>query len=574
MKRTITLLLALLMLFPICACGTNPETPAEEPVAAEEPAEKVEETPQAAEWSEESWLPLVKDGEKKTLTVGIGQMPKVQDYDTNKLTQYIEEKTGIDIEFVYFSTDIAEAQQQLSLMASAGQKMPDVMYGFLSWKNTFFINQFGEDGYLANIADYLGDNTPYFQQQLAQMDEDVQKQILSNITDPSNDEIYCLPYVADTKVWDNMQSISYINKTWLDNLGLEMPKTTEDLYNVLTAFVNNDPNGNGKADEIGMLGESTDNADMMQYVINAFVYYDNAYPINATDGKVWSPYSCNEYREALKFINKLYKEGLVSSQNFTGVEFSELIALDSLEDGTSLLGFTNGHPANIFQADNESLFNYVPVDTLADATGKGGYMVVRPVEIRFPAVVSADCEDVELAVKFLDFFYRDETVASLRHGIIGENWDWEAPIDTVDRYTNNIKILDDGQAFFDGVTTWNRNSNSIQNNRNYLATGVTDNPWQQKLYDLEHEYEARMLTAPQPAEIVGKLVYTADEVESVAETTTLLAQYARQARAEFATGVSDPNNDADWQAYLDKLETIGLSSFLQIAQAAYDRAIG
>lgn len=44
-----------------------------------------------------------------------------------------------------------------------------------------------------------------------------------------------------------------INKSWLEKLGLEVPKTWDDLTKVLTAFKNDDPNGNGEADEIPML---------------------------------------------------------------------------------------------------------------------------------------------------------------------------------------------------------------------------------------------------------------------------------------------------------------------------------
>ena len=44
--------------------------------------------------------------------------------------------------------------------------------------------------------------------------------------------------------------MGWINKAWLDELGLEMPETTEDLKTVLKAFKENDLNKNGKNDEI------------------------------------------------------------------------------------------------------------------------------------------------------------------------------------------------------------------------------------------------------------------------------------------------------------------------------------
>ena len=52
----------------------------------------------------------------------------------------------------------------------------------------------------------------------------------------------------------------------MDKLGLKMPETTEELREVLGAFVNDDPNGNGKKDEIGMLGATTWNT-MVEYAL-------------------------------------------------------------------------------------------------------------------------------------------------------------------------------------------------------------------------------------------------------------------------------------------------------------------
>ena len=74
--------------------------------------------------------------------------------------------------------------------------------------------------------------------------------------------------------------------------------------------------------------------------------------------------------------------------------------------------------------------------------------------------------------------------------------------------------------------------------------------------------------------MVYDLVYTAEELEVVSEVKQLLQDYIAEARALFATGVLDPNNDADWQSYLNNLENQRLSEFLAISQTAYDRMNG
>lgn len=77
--------------------------------------------------------------------------------------------------------------------------------------------------------------------------------------------------------------------------------------------------------------------------------------------------------------------------------------------------------------------------------------------------------------------------------------------------------------------------------------------------------------APVPAEVVGNLVYSAEESAVVSECSQILKDYVKQARALFATGAMDPNNDADWQSYLDALEGQGLTAYTEAAQAAYTR---
>lgn len=569
-KRCMAAILAAILMVGTLA-GCNSQEPAETQAVTEAQTEaaKVAETTKAAETAATEATP---EG-KKVLTVGINQKADIADYDNNKLTLWFEDQLNCDIQFVYFSMDIAEAKQQISLMASAGEKFPDVFYGFLSFKDTTFINQLGEDGYLMDLTDLITEKAPNFNDQLGKMSDSLRARVMTNITDPTDGKIYCLPYVADTLAWDNIQSLNFINQKWLDQAGLSVPTTVDELHDVLKAFVENDPNGNGLGDEVGMFGENS-TIDTVQYLINAYVYFDNQFPLNAENGKLWVPYTSDEYREAMKTLKQFTEEGLISSQNFTqsrdsSEQWPDIKALDSREDGTSLIGIIGGHPSNVFEANAQSFYDYVPVTALQDETGKGGYLVVRPSEIRYPALISADCEDVDLAMQFLDLCFADDTVATLRHGYKGENWDY-ADL-SADRDTCNIKILDDGQAFFDGVTTWGRNTASVQTNYNYMSNGEVDDPWQQNLQDLKKEYEKQITGRKVPAEIVTDISYNGEEVEEISEYKTLLQDYVQQARAEFATGVKDPANDADWNEYLDKLEAIGLSRYLEIAQAAYSR---
>lgn len=140
------------------------------------------------------------------------------------------------------------------------------------------------------------------------------------MTNLDDGKIYGMPSVGMRQI-DSIQSLCFINQTWLDKLGMQQPTTVEELYNVLKAFKTMDPNGNGIADEIPMLG-----GDMIiNYVINAFMYYEQAHPYNiGKDEKVYAPYTTDEFREGLKWLNKMCDEGLYSDLSFSVTANTEL----------------------------------------------------------------------------------------------------------------------------------------------------------------------------------------------------------------------------------------------------------
>ena len=62
------------------------------------------------------------------MVVGIVQNAHITDYDDNKFTQYIEENTGIDLEFEYYSSNSSEYVQQLTLRAASSDKLISLMF--------------------------------------------------------------------------------------------------------------------------------------------------------------------------------------------------------------------------------------------------------------------------------------------------------------------------------------------------------------------------------------------------------------------------------------------------------------
>ena len=63
----------------------------------------------------------------------------------------------------------------------------------------------------------------------------------------------------------------------------------------------------------------------------------------------------------------------------------------------------------------------------------------------------------------------------------------------------------------------------------------------------------------------------AEEVEERADFTSDLTSYISKSRANFLSGNLDPNNDADWNDYLNNLKSLKYDRWIEIAQTAWDR---
>jgi len=98
-----------------------------------------------------------------------------------------------------------------------------------------------------------------------------------------------------------------LRKDWLDNLKLEEPKTLDELYNVLKAFVNDDPDMNGKKDTIGLAEQQVPTSWR-----SLLAWHGGPVDWELKDGKANPAHMSPEYMDTLKFYKKLYDEKLIN----------------------------------------------------------------------------------------------------------------------------------------------------------------------------------------------------------------------------------------------------------------------
>lgn len=565
MKKFLAILLVFVLALTVFAgCGdttkpTNGGTPGNE---SNEPG--TDDEPEAREF------------EGKTFTIGISQNVLVEDYDDNAFTDYIEELTGANIEFVYFASNGNDAKSQLATRIAGGEKLPDIIWGLGLGSDVY--TEYGQDGYFVDLKPYYDDReiSKNFWYMLEEdpyhYDEELVKTSIRRMTDQTTGAMYVLPRLESSPV-DTMRACPYINTVWLDKLGLEMPTDLESFYEVLKAFKEGDPNGNGKADEIPLIGaDSSLNGHVVEWIVNMFTYYDAEHLWNVDDdGNVYLPQLTDKYREALQFLNKLYEEGLLFSGSLAASK-SEMQSICTPSDGVALAGIFVGHLTLHVEIDNEVLYEYQPLPYWSD--------VIRQEQLHsMDTYITSDCEDPEAAFRFMMYFYTEDAAIRLRYGEYGV--DWEEADEGALSYVGTpakIKVYNEGAFAAQTTTTWNHIAATVLYNAEGEITQFDDSAGEWTLYKRDIFSKTVKNFQEQEAKTVdrsaGILVLTEQEKKETEMVRTNIQNKMKTARDNFIIGTQkgyDIDRDADWNQYLQDITDLELETYRQLMQTVYDR---
>lgn len=512
------------------------------------------------------------------IKVGIPGNVTIPDMNTNGLSVYLEEATGLDITWDEFASGAANYTQQITLMYTGGEELPDVMVGF-DGMGHYTVNQFGEDGIFQDLSQLIADGkAPNYEKALKSLPEETQKFVKEKGTNTVNgNAFYSLPSVG-VEAPDDMQSMIQINKKWLDNVGMKAPTNIAELTAVCKAFMEQDANGNGDpSDEIPML-DPKDNTEIRDWMINAFVEYNSA-NFNVKNGKVWDPITSDEFRQAVSYINEMTEKGYYNELSYTA-SVSEVKNQISPVDGTEgRVGIFGGHIESMTNASTDVLDDYVAIGPLADETGKGGYLIVNDVMVSWDGQITSSCDDVDEAIAFLDAWYVDECVTRQRWGIKGDDW---VEAEGKDWFGNDshIKVVDQ-QAFFDGSQNATfGNTLGIMTPYNYYAIAAQEgdgssNRQVQVSRLVAENWDIRQNSkAKRQEDTLEAMVYTPEEYDYRESKNGLCDSYIKENVILFMQGERDINKDSDWKDFKDQLKKLERDKLMKTIQDSYNRKVG
>lgn len=378
---------------------------------------------------------------------------------------------------------------------------------------------------------------------------------------PTGDE--AIPNSVDAKMW--------INVEWLENVGLEMPTTTEEFEAVLYAFKNDDPNGNGEADEIPLTFRNIWGwAQGGETFFGPFGVIENSAHLFVTeDNEVkFSPQE-DGYKDALRWFNKLYADGVLDSEAFV-MSSDEYAVRDGGRDIVGTLAGYNPSEVGVNNGENNDRYQALPA-----LVGPNGHQMVG-----FNSIIRSDgysisrnAENPEALVRWYDYVNSTpELKLQWGRGQEGEFWQWVEDEDGNQAPMWIENTPDEWQALGYTSRAEYRNGESFSGQTPALWDATIDNS---RVINPEApiDYGSLAIEQWQPYAVYGLPAGTA-EVENTERRAILLADIDNYLLRFISDSVMNGLTDEQWDAHISTLADLNVEEYLTLAQEYTDSVTG
>lgn len=436
------------------------------------------------------------------------------------------------------SKSATDSEQVFNLMLVSGE-IPDIVVFENAYSAKFI--QYAQEGAFLPLNDLINNYAPNIKGFL-----DSHPEIRRNIIAPDGN-LYYIPYVPDGEVamgW-------FIRKDWLDKLDLEIPETIDEYYQVLKAFKEQDPNGNGKQDEIPYFSRFKNVNDLLIFWNARSSYYIENSKVH------YGPYE-DQYQVGVKNIVKWYKEGLIDPEIFTrGDSSREVLFRDNL--GGSLHDWfvsTARYNSNLEGVIEN--FNIVPMAPPKAIDNVAREETKRSLLKSYGWGMSYSNKNPEITMKYFDFWWTERGRRLFNYGIEGDTYE----------------MVDGKPVFKDWILNSDRNTVDILYDYGaQLEVGAHQ--------DFEYEKQLMNPTALKgvkmyikngyPIEQFPNLKFTTEERDILDNLQADISTFVEENFQKWVLGAESV--EENFEKYQDNMKEMGIEKILNIYQAAYDRYI-
>ena len=436
-------------------------------------------------------------------------------------------------------TDSTEA---FNLMI-AGQDIPDIVGG-----NRDLINQYGMEGAFMPLNDLIEEYAPDFKKIL-----DENPDIKGAIT-AADGNIYQIPFVYESLVSEAW----FVRQDWLDAVGMEAPTTVDELHDVLTAFVNEDPNGNGQKDEVGYFTRLTNTDNVLKGLLSLFGIQDAWH--TDEEGNVGVGLYSEEYKEAIKSVSQWYAEGLIDPEIFTRGSNARDILFPENNGGVihDWIPSTTGYNEKL----QESVpgFKVVGILPPTDVNGDQWEVEARARLSGAGWAIGANNEHPEETMKYMNFWWTEAGRRLQTYGVEGDTY---TMVDGEPVYTDKV---------LNATNPINDYMRQIGGQIEDMAS-LHDNSYERFMSDEEGNRVTKMY---EESGLVNKMnvklpavSFTQEELDVVNSKWQPCRNYMLEQLQKWTFDGS--TIDAEFDQYMANLKSMGIEDVIAAYQSAYDR---
>lgn len=468
--------------------------------------------------------------------------------DLDMIKEY-EKKTNVHIEWEEVSSEAYTEKYKLTL---ASGDLPDA-FGPSFTYDPSVIYKYAKEGMIVPLDDYIENATINIKKWMNDYDE---FRALSTYPDG---HIYALPAIDENQNI-RVDKILYINQSYLDKLGMDMPTTLDEFGEYLRRATSEDLNGDGKK-EYGLSFEALQNApSIYTYLFGLFgVSWDTRSYMHSEEGTTQLQFApaMDETRQALEYFHEWYEEGLLDPENFTQSS-TQLKAKAKTEGVAASVVFWYLDLNDGDESSNEYRVMNLPEGPDGKQVWRRNGLIPGYVGNQF-FITSANEHPAE-TLAFIDWWMdNSENALTNRFGPKGYSWDY----------------LDNGK--------WTELANipsgeprTMENSTLYATWGYGIPYWCFGDFWAEKEITAETALERQgalnesymkvAAPGLPELVYEEDENREALNIKTDLFKYVDSQLAQFITnGVTDEN----WDAYIKKMKDLQADRWAELYQKYY-----
>ncbi|WP_339190950.1 ABC transporter substrate-binding protein [Paenibacillus sp. FSL R5-0490] len=461
-----------------------------------------------------------------------------------------EKLTGIKVKFTH--PPLGQQRDQFNLLIST-KELPDVIY--YNWADAVGgPEKMIKDGRIIRLNELIDSYAPNLKR-IIESDPDVKKQIALD-----DGTIYMFPLLKLDALKLNATSGLIMRQDWLDKLNLKVPTNIDEWYTVLKAFKEQDPNGNGKPDELPFTGNwGPGNLTKLHDFAAAFGVI-GGFQMNG-DKVEFGPIQPG-YRDFLETMAKWYKEGLIDPEIMTndGKAFDYKVTsnLAGAYQGGVFSGM--GKYFNLMR-DTDPNFNVtgVPWPVSPDGTSYATFNLDAKVLSYGEAITaSADEEKLIYIVQWMDYNYSEEGSDLFNFGIENDSYvrDGEGV-----KFTDTIIDNPNGLTYDQALASYALSimDGPINQDSRYLDALLFDDG--QRAANAEWMKASSALTLP-------PIRLSTDEVTT---STSIMSQVNTYLNETMTAIISGQKPITEFDKMAETIKSMDIDRAIEVHQAAYDR---